>query len=426
MSKEYHYKKGTMQLGPFSIEKMRALARQGQIGRSHQISADGGSTWETGTAYPEIFAGGEQPGGASGTATGGSQTPPGPSGGGSAPPAAETMWYYTSAGTQQGPVTESQLRGMIERGSLRPGEMVWTEALGSEWVAVESVPRFAGLFPKPTPDEIDVGPRPRGTARERRRSGSRRTQSRDSDKKDFNGAGLSGFICSMVAIVLLAIPCLVWVVVAESFFWIFNIVVPFTILAIVGLVLSVIGLGKMPRGMATTGTVLGVIATMLGVMALIGWFMLPWRLAMQRRTTIDAFATDIKLEEKNLSEQLARYRKVVMEQGEPEEDFRRRAAIERRFVGVQLDTLVKAYDGHVSATAKTSEFKPAFLDLGKLRKTIDEVGQAAKAVEEASLIDVLAESNADAKAIKVLMDTLKLYERGEITLQQAEAKMTGR
>jgi hypothetical protein len=425
-SGHYHYKKGTMQLGPFPLEKMRALARQGQIGRSHQISADGGDTWMTGSAFPEIFAAGDQTTHVESPDARSMLPDTATNRGGSVPPAAETMWYYTATGSQQGPVTESQLRSMIELGSLRAGEMVWTEALGSEWVAVETIPRFAGLFPKPEPIQVDREPRPRERARGRRRADDRcRTGDKDA-KKGFNGAGLSGFICSIVAIVLLAIPCLVWVIVAESFFWIFNIVVPFTILAIVGLVLSVIGLSKTPRGMATTGTVLGVIALMLGIMALVGWFMLPYRLAMQRRTTIDAFATDIKLEEKNLAEQLARYRKVAREPNEPDEEFRKRAAIERRFVGVQLDTLVKAYDGHVSATAKTSEFKPAFLELGKLRKTIDEVGQAAKAVEDATLMDVLEASNADARAIKVLMDTLKLYERGEISLKQAEAKMTGR
>ena len=80
----------------------------------------------------------------------------------------------------------------------------------------------------------------------------------------------------------------------------------------------------------------------------------------------------------------------------------------------------------MSATAKTSEFRGAFLELGKLRKTIDEVKQAAQAVEGVEVIEVLQSSNANVRSLKVLMDTLRLYERGEITLKQAEAKMTGR
>lgn len=432
MTKTYHYKKGTMQLGPYALDKMRGLARQGQIGRSHQISSDEGSTWQTGHAYPEIFATGED---AAGPSTGRSET--GDVSGNKSQDTvtsvpAETMWHHTMGSSgQHGPIPESQLRALIELGRVGPQDMLWTEAIGSEWVTVSSVPRFQSLCgPTEGISRTNDAERIRdeGPRRKHRRSRAETGRGRHEEPhtKAFNGAGLSGFICSMVAIVLLALPCLVWVVVAESFFWIFNIVVPFTILAIVGLVLSVIGLSKPPRGMATTGTVLGIVALMLGVMALVGWFMLPYRLAMQRRTEIDSFATDIKLEEKNLTEQLGRYRKVTQEQGEPIEEFRDRASLARRLVGTQLDTLVKAYDGHVSATAKTSEFGEAFLELAKLRKTIDEVGQAAKTVEGIELIELLGSSNADSRAIKVLMDTLKLYERGEITLKQAEAKMTGR
>jgi hypothetical protein len=425
MTQTYHYKKGTMPMGPYPLDKMRALARQGQVGRSHQISADGGATWTSGSSFPEIFAAGEDAPatGRSGTAAAAAASGPG----GSSSPPAEAAWHYMQAGADaKGPVPESQLKAMIELGTLGPQDQVWTEAMGGSWAAVADVPRLSGLLPRQP--EFPVEEEPRGTRKKARRSAARGGGKRGQPegKQGFNGAGLSGFICSMVAIVLLAIPCMVWVVVAESFFWIFNIVIPFTILAIVGLVLSVIGLSKTPRGMATTGTVLGVIALMLGIMALVGWFMLPYRLAMQRRTEIDAFATDIKLEEKNLADQLGRYRKTEREEGESEDDFAARAAIGRRLVGVQLDTLVKAYDGHVSATAKTSEFREAFLGLSKLRKTIDEVGQAARAVENMEVIDVLDISNANARAIKVLMDTLKLYERGEITLKQAEAKMTGR
>jgi hypothetical protein len=426
MTKTYHYKKGTMPMGPYPLDKMRALARQGQVGRSHQISADGCETWSSGASYPEIFAAGEE---ASPSDRGGSTAGRGGSGSGQpAGPPAEPAWHFkVSGGDAQGPVTESQVKTMIELGTLGPRDKVWTEAMGATWAAVADVPRLSGFLPRKQEPQIDVESRRKSRSKLRHRTGRGGRDQPDSEgKRGFNGAGLSGFICSMVAIVLLAIPCLVWVIVAESFFWIFNIVIPFTILAIVGLVLSVIGLRRTPRGMATTGTVLGVIALMLGVMALVGWAMLPYRLAMQRRTEIDAFATDIKLEEKNLAEQVARYRKVGREESESEEEFAVRAAVNRRLVGVQLDTLVKAYDGHVSATAKTSEFREAFLGLAKLRKTIDEVGQAARAVESLEVIDVLDISNADARAIKVLMDTLKLFERGEITLKQAEAKMTGR
>jgi len=427
MTKTYLYKKGTMQLGPYPLDKMRALARQGQVGRSHQISGDGGNSWDAGAAYPEIFAAGEdgaQKSGASG------QRPA--SGGGAAEAAGvpnEAEWHYCSATSgQQGPVPESQIRQLIGLGRIGANDTVWTQTLGDQWVPAKSVPTFSGLFPQTLDEDAEDGGRTRGRARRRGKtsgSGSQKGSTTD-EAKSFNGAGLSGFICSMVAVVLLALPCLVWVVVAESFFWIFNIVIPFTILAIVGLVLSVIGLSKTPRGMATTGTVLGVIAMMLGIMAIAGWFLLPYRLGMQRRTQIDSFATDIKLEQKNLNDEIARYRQIVREDGESDLAFDARAGLARRLVGEHLNALVNAYDNHVSSTAKTAEFRQSFADLATLRKTLDEVKQAAQTVEGLEVIDILQAANADVRAIKVLMDTLRLYERGEITLKQAEAKMTGR
>ena len=154
--------------------------------------------------------------------------------------------------------------------------------------------------------------------------------------------------------------------------------------------------------------------------------MLPYRFRMQRQTQIDAFATDIKLNERTLNECMAEYRELKKDSTESDAQFERRKQAVRGVVGSEFQKLLKAYDGHVSACAKTSEFRQAFVDLGKLRKTLDEVGQAAQSVEALALVDVLEAGNVDTNGLRILMDTLKLYERGEITLKQAEAKMTGR
>jgi len=131
-----------MQLGPYPLEKMRALAKQGQVGRSYQISNDGGVTWDSGGGFPEIFSPGEDdrtnkntPGGRLG---GKSQT-------GTA--AGETQWHYCPVfGDETGPIAESALRELIEIGALGPTDTVWTEALGDKWVAASAVPKFAPLF----------------------------------------------------------------------------------------------------------------------------------------------------------------------------------------------------------------------------------------------------------------------------------------
>lgn len=143
MSQTYFFKKGTMQLGPYNLEKMRALARQGQVGRSYQISSDNGASWDSGAAFPEIFAA-DEPAGTS-KATGASRSP-------SARHApAEQEWYYCASGAeQQGPVPEAKLKELIELGAVEAGDTVWTEALGDKWVAVGSIPKFAKLFDIPS------------------------------------------------------------------------------------------------------------------------------------------------------------------------------------------------------------------------------------------------------------------------------------
>ena len=144
MTQEYYFKKGAMQLGPYPLEKMRALARQGQVGRSYQISSDGGASWSSGSEFSEIFAGDDtsdkklarpcrSPSTARTTGT-------------------EAEWYYCPiGGDQQGPVAEAQLRQMIELGVVGSLDTVWTELFGEKWVPAGSVPKFAGLFAAAAP-----------------------------------------------------------------------------------------------------------------------------------------------------------------------------------------------------------------------------------------------------------------------------------
>ncbi len=143
MTKSYFFKKGSMQLGPYPLDKMRALARQGQLGRSYLVSADGGASWDNGGSFSEIFAADPNEGSGNDAGAGG--------GGGKEKgligPPVDPEWYYCSeGGEQRGPVAESQLRHLIEVGAVGASDTVWTEALGEKWVAVSNVPKFAGLL----------------------------------------------------------------------------------------------------------------------------------------------------------------------------------------------------------------------------------------------------------------------------------------
>ena len=54
--------------------------------------------------------------------------------------------------------------------------------------------------------------------------------------------------------------------------------------------------------------------------------------------------------------------------------------------------------------------------------------EVQRAAEEKGLTlqEVLPSVNANSNQLKLLMDTLSLYEKGRLTLQQVEGKMTGK
>jgi hypothetical protein len=56
---QYWYKKptrmGLMEKGPYSLAEMRQLYRQGELGRAHQVSIDGGEVWQAAQEFPELF-----------------------------------------------------------------------------------------------------------------------------------------------------------------------------------------------------------------------------------------------------------------------------------------------------------------------------------------------------------------------------------
>ncbi len=357
MSNAYHYKKGMMGLGPYRLDRMRELVQQAEIGRAHQVSSDGGSTWRAAEEFPELFQYDEPP-------------PPPP------PPPPLPVAF--------------------------PPEII-------------------------DGDEEDYAPKVVERPKSRKRKGnSSRSGANTETKASSNSFAISGFICSLVAAVLLAIPCFVWVLIAQSFFWIFNIVIPLGVLAVLGLALSVMGLQKNKSGLATAGTVLGVIALVMTLMAVIGSSTIRYRMATLRRVQIDSWAADIELKRKDLAEALTAFRNLRPDPDESEEQFQIRETFLLKAVASHLRDLAVNHDGHLTATASTSEFRQAFEEgLPLLRKSVLEVQRAA---EEKSLTlqEVLPAINADSDQLKLLMDTLSLYEKGRLTLQQVEGKMTGK
>jgi hypothetical protein len=72
------------------------------------------------------------------------------------------QWYYYSSGERQGPVSDSELKALADRGELQPDDLVWTEGLG-DWQPAKVV---KGLFsvksaePPPLPKMTEPPPLP--------------------------------------------------------------------------------------------------------------------------------------------------------------------------------------------------------------------------------------------------------------------------
>jgi hypothetical protein len=355
-------------------------------------------------------------------------------------------YHYKKGMMALGPYRLDRMRDLIRQTEIGRAHQVSTDG-GATWRPADEFPELfqydepepppapppLGPIPSPEPPEEDedfpeIIDRPRKTRRQqtpgRQRQGSHRSKS--SKPAPSNPYAISGFICSLVAAVLLAIPCLVWVLIAQSFFWIFNIVIPLGVLAVLGLTLSLMGLWKTRSGLATAGTVLGVIALAMTIMAVVGSSTIRYRMATLRRVQIDSWAADIELKRKDLAEALTAFRNLTPEPDESDEQFQIRETFLLKNVAAHLRDLAVNYDGHLTATASTSEFRQAFEEgLPLLRKSVLEVERAAEE-KELTLQEVLPLVNADSGQLKLLMDTLSLYEKGRLTLQQVEGKMTGK
>jgi hypothetical protein len=62
-------------------------------------------------------------------------------------------WYYITNGTQQGPVSDTELRDLAEEGKLHPSSRVWKKGM-RDWVPASKVKRlFSEDLPPPLPPD---------------------------------------------------------------------------------------------------------------------------------------------------------------------------------------------------------------------------------------------------------------------------------
>lgn len=125
------------------------LVRRGEVSRTHQLSTDGGTSWQTAATHPEVFeldpvsgaTGEKEQHGIIGpapksTAVTWQNSPAGQS------------WYYAEGEKQIGPVSLSDLKQLFRVGQLQRGTQVWTDRLGDQWVDAEDIPELASVLPQ--------------------------------------------------------------------------------------------------------------------------------------------------------------------------------------------------------------------------------------------------------------------------------------
>ncbi len=75
----------------------------------------------------------------------------------------DTSWYYARGEEQVGPVDESQLKQLVDDGSLYPDDLVWRDGM-ADWVEAREIPELYGsetaYYPQEPPVQSAPGSQP--------------------------------------------------------------------------------------------------------------------------------------------------------------------------------------------------------------------------------------------------------------------------
>lgn len=153
MSDNYWVRHQGRSLGPYTLDRVRQMIRQGQVGRAQEVSTDG-VNWASIMSFPEVF---ERPAAGPQTATTtASGEPAGDVRSGGSPPA-EAQWYCAVNGVQQGPMPRSQLLSLVHGGRLSAADLVFREGM-ADWAVAGDVPELASAFTAAATGPAQRGP----------------------------------------------------------------------------------------------------------------------------------------------------------------------------------------------------------------------------------------------------------------------------
>lgn len=142
MSKSFYIQVRGKKQGPFTVSRLRHMAKQGRFGRQHRVSTNG-RKWQAAEEFPELFsAEGERKtrqsaaaGNDGGAAAGAAAAPPGTND--------SQGWFYSHDGQQYGPASFEVIRHARQTGTLTADDLVWTAGM-AEWKKADKA--FPGLF----------------------------------------------------------------------------------------------------------------------------------------------------------------------------------------------------------------------------------------------------------------------------------------
>lgn len=328
-------------------------------------------------------------------------------------------YWVRIAGQTYGPKTLEAMQAAIRTGEVGRKHEVSTD--GELWQAAEAYPELFDIAePSGDEDEFDrggerSGGEPEGVARTPPVSHASSSANAGA-KTSFNALGLAGFICAVTGLTLMFGPLIIFLLGAESVYFLVPLAIPLLMVAVTGLILSVVGMMRQGRIFATTGMIVGIVATFMGLVTGIGWLVVDPPGDRWINEVIRAAQTDIQRAESDFELELDAYRNPENEIEGPIDE--RRNALTRTFM-----RLVRAYDEYVTATAiRMGKFRTAFRQLSELRVAYDQFAEAIKLREGLQPVEALDRIGERPDAVKFLLDMLVLYQNKQINIEQAQSK----
>lgn len=142
--RQYFIRSSGRVLGPFDLDKLKALRARGRLGRADEVSTDR-RTWEPAATLEELFGTGER--GRRSAAETSVASEMGREQQASVHDVGPAAWFYHAGGEQQGPVTLAALRSLVARGALQADDLVWREGM-PDWITVAELPELAAAPPR--------------------------------------------------------------------------------------------------------------------------------------------------------------------------------------------------------------------------------------------------------------------------------------